>query len=101
MEQLDPSPIHVCLVVVFANYIHIIFYICSKVKMDTVIEVWKEDEQNELSRVTAAGMKAILASPWYLGYSLYGSDWHRHYNQEPLNFNGLLLFSERCITLRA
>jgi hexosaminidase len=62
-----------------------------QVLSDTVIEVWKGGEKDELAKVTAAGLKAILASPWYLDYISYGNDWVKYYNEEPLNFNGKLL----------
>jgi len=55
---------------------------------ETVIEVWKGGEKDELAKVTAAGLKTILASPWYLDYISYGKDWSNYYKEEPLNFNG-------------
>jgi hexosaminidase len=57
----------------------------------------------ELSAVTAAGLKAILASPWYLDYISYGADWSKYYTAEPLNFNGteaqkaLVMGGEACL----
>jgi len=54
-----------------------------------VIEVWKAGSQQELANVTASGLKAILASPWYLDYISYGADWTKYYQAEPLNFNGM------------
>ena len=42
----------------------------------------------ELSLVTAAGLNAVLASPWYLTHITYGADWVGYYRVEPLTFNG-------------
>jgi len=55
---------------------------------DAVIEVWKSGEWHELSAVTAAGLKAVLASPWYLSQIAYGANWVKYYHVEPLSFNG-------------
>ena len=57
-----------------------------------VVEVWKSNEWRELSDVTAAGLKALLASPWYLSHIRYGGDWIDYYNVEPLSFNGTSVF---------
>jgi len=57
-----------------------------------VVEVWKSGSQQELAKVTASGLKTILASPWYLDYISYGADWKKYYTAEPLNFNGRPVF---------
>ena len=50
---------------------------------------WSSVEwERELARVTGAGLRAILSSPWYLNYINYGSDWTKFYLVEPLNFSG-------------
>ena len=43
-----------------------------------------------MAKVTAAGLKAILSSPWYLDYISTGPDWRKYYQVEPLNFPGKL-----------
>jgi len=63
--------------------------IAVQILPDTVVEVWKGGSEDELSKVTAGGFKAILSSPWYLDYISYGSDWRKYYTVEPLNFNGI------------
>jgi len=67
-----------------------------QVHPDTVVEVWKGGSEQELSKVTASGLKAILASPWYLDYISYGSDWRKYYTAEPLNFNGTFMLFLCC-----
>jgi len=65
-----------------------------------VIEVWKDSEWNEMSAVTAAGLKAVLASPWYLNRISFGADWVSYYNVEPLSFNGrCMLDLVNCLIL--
>jgi hexosaminidase len=74
-----------------------------QVHPDTVVEVWKGGYQQELSDVTAAGLKTIISTPWYLDYISYGSDWQNYYKVEPTNFNGtaaqkaLLIGGEACL----
>ena len=41
-----------------------------------------------MSKVTLAGHRAILSSPWYLNYLHYGPDWTNFYLVEPQNFTG-------------
>ena len=64
----------------------------------TVVHVWKNPfsaGQQELARVTAAGFKALLSAGWYLNYEAYvsGGQWTTYYNNDPLNFTGMALFS--------
>ena len=58
---------------------------------DTVIHVWKGGWQNELAKVTARKLRALISTPWYLDYISYGPDWHNYYATEPLSFNGLFI----------
>ncbi|KAG8144962.1 hypothetical protein E2320_013352 [Naja naja] len=53
-----------------------------------VIHVWKGKFQQEMSRVTEAGFRALLSSPWYLNIISYGQDWLEAYQIEPLDFEG-------------
>ncbi|XP_056395945.1 beta-hexosaminidase subunit beta isoform X1 [Hyla sarda] len=76
----------------------------DKINPDTIVEVWKgENYQEELYKVTDAGLSAILSSPWYLDYISYGQDWQKYYKVEPLNFNGtaqqkeLVIGGEACL----
>ncbi|XP_048875037.1 beta-hexosaminidase subunit beta isoform X1 [Brienomyrus brachyistius] len=77
-----------------------------KLKPDTVIQVWKGNEQkyqSELASVTAAGFRALLSSPWYLNRISYGQDWQQFYKTDPYNFNGtdaqkkLVVGGEACM----
>jgi hexosaminidase len=56
--------------------------------MDTVIDVWKGNWQNEMKAVTSGGFKTILSSCWYLDHISYGTDWHQYYACDPQSFNG-------------
>ncbi|KAM8892826.1 beta-hexosaminidase subunit alpha isoform 1-T1 [Spinachia spinachia] len=58
---------------------------------DTVLHIWKgkpASYQAELSRMTKAGMKVLLAAPWYINHISYGQDWREYYNVQPLDFPG-------------
>ncbi|XP_056273529.1 beta-hexosaminidase subunit alpha [Pseudoliparis swirei] len=58
---------------------------------DTVLHIWKGTPANykrELSKMTKAGMRVLLAAPWYINHISYGQDWRNYYNVQPLNFSG-------------
>ena len=56
---------------------------------DTVVDVWKGGWNDTLARVTKAGYKAVLSSPWYLNYHrATHEDWTDYYLIEPTNFTG-------------
>ncbi|CAI8007265.1 Beta-hexosaminidase subunit beta [Geodia barretti] len=55
---------------------------------NTVIDVWKKGWEDEMKRVTASGLHAILSTCWYLNDISYGADWTKYYQCDPQNFNG-------------
>jgi len=64
-----------------------------KLQKDAFVQVWKDtdtgmDYKQELEKVTAAGHKAILSSPWYLNRIKYGFDWPDLYTVDPHDFPG-------------
>ncbi|KAF7663274.1 hypothetical protein LDENG_00215050 [Lucifuga dentata] len=55
----------------------------------SVVEVWREGcYLCEVRRVTKAGLRVILASPWYLDQPGPTHDWARYYTVRPLHFKG-------------
>lgn len=66
---------------------------------DTVVNIWKTTPQPalEMSKVTAAGYKAISSSCWYLNRIAYGENWQSYYMCDPqvsqLNAQLILLCS--------
>jgi len=63
-----------------------------KVRPDTIIQVWREEEPvrytKEMELITGAGFRALLSAPWYLNHITYGPDWRQIYMVEPLEFKG-------------
>ena len=54
-----------------------------------VVEVWKmECYRCKMRKVTKAGLRAILAAPWYLDLPGPTHEWARYYNVQPLAFKG-------------
>ncbi|TNN86910.1 Beta-hexosaminidase subunit alpha [Liparis tanakae] len=63
----------------------------DEIPKNTVLHIWKGTPANyrkELSKMTKAGMRVLLAAPWYINHISYGQDWHNYYNVQPLNFSG-------------
>lgn len=55
----------------------------------SVVEVWKDGcYLCEVRRVAKAGLRVILASPWYLDQPGPTHDWARYYTVWPLAFKG-------------
>ncbi|XP_041795125.1 beta-hexosaminidase subunit alpha [Chelmon rostratus] len=58
---------------------------------DTVLHIWKgvpAKYKEELSSITKAGMRVLLAAPWYINHISYGQDWRNYYTVQPQNFSG-------------
>ncbi|XP_067931387.1 beta-hexosaminidase subunit alpha-like isoform X2 [Watersipora subatra] len=76
-----------------------------KLANDTVVNIWKTTPQPalEMSKVTAAGYKAISSSCWYLNRIAYGENWQSYYMCDPQDFNGtdtqkaLVMGGEGCM----
>lgn len=71
---------------------------------NTIIHVWKDDYDRELSEITRRGYKALLSSCWYLDHVGSGGDWIKFYEEcNPFNFSGtpmqkrLVLGGEACM----
>ncbi|XP_030586717.1 beta-hexosaminidase subunit alpha isoform X1 [Archocentrus centrarchus] len=63
----------------------------ERIPKDTVLHIWKGDPASyeaELSRITKAGYRVLLAAPWYINHISYGQDWRNYYTIQPLNFSG-------------
>ncbi|XP_041652472.1 beta-hexosaminidase subunit alpha [Cheilinus undulatus] len=63
----------------------------EQIPKDTVLHIWKglpAKYQDELSKITKAGMRVLLAAPWYINHISYGQDWRNYYTVQPLNFSG-------------
>ena len=56
---------------------------------DTIVEVWKNQYELELSKVTWRGFKTLLSSCWYLSDISYGIDWPKYYTCDPHEFIGI------------
>ncbi|XP_036005244.1 beta-hexosaminidase subunit alpha isoform X2 [Fundulus heteroclitus] len=70
----------------------------------SVVEVWKQGcYLCEVRRVVKAGLRVILASPWYLDQPGPTHNWARYYNVWPLAFKGteeqkrLVIGGEVCL----
>ncbi|KAL0968895.1 hypothetical protein UPYG_G00273300 [Umbra pygmaea] len=63
----------------------------EQIPVDTVLHIWKGSPtqiQQELSSITLAGYRVILAAPWYINHITIGQDWTIYYSIQPLNFTG-------------
>uniref|UniRef100_A0A3Q3MM01 Beta-hexosaminidase n=1 Tax=Labrus bergylta TaxID=56723 RepID=A0A3Q3MM01_9LABR len=63
----------------------------ERIPKDTVLHIWKgvpAKIKEELSRITKAGMRVLLAAPWYINHISYGQDWRNYYTVQPQNFSG-------------
>lgn len=64
----------------------------SQIPKDTVLHIWKglpASYAAELSAITKAGYRVLLAAPWYINHISYGQDWRNYYTVQPLNFSGV------------
>uniref|UniRef100_A0AAX7UC43 Beta-hexosaminidase n=1 Tax=Astatotilapia calliptera TaxID=8154 RepID=A0AAX7UC43_ASTCA len=63
----------------------------ERIPKDTVLHIWKglpASYAAELSAITKAGYRVLLAAPWYINHISYGQDWRNYYTVQPLNFSG-------------
>ncbi|XP_074488932.1 beta-hexosaminidase subunit alpha [Sebastes fasciatus] len=63
----------------------------ERIPKDTVLHIWKGTPASykaELSKMTKAGMRVLLAAPWYINHISYGQDWRNYYTVQPRNFSG-------------
>ncbi|XP_047453209.1 beta-hexosaminidase subunit alpha isoform X1 [Mugil cephalus] len=63
----------------------------ERIPKDTVLHIWKgvpAKYQEELSKITQAGKRVLLAAPWYINHISYGQDWRNYYTVQPQNFSG-------------
>lgn len=66
----------------------------AQIPKDTVLHIWKgvpAAYQKELSRITRAGKRVLLAAPWYINHISYGQDWRNYYTVQPQNFSGVCM----------
>ncbi|XP_069556961.1 beta-hexosaminidase subunit beta isoform X1 [Brachyistius frenatus] len=77
-----------------------------KLKQDTIIHVWKGNQQqyqSEMANVTSSGYQTLLSTPWYLNRISYGQDWYGFYKVDPQDFKGtdaqkkLVIGGEACL----
>ncbi|RVE44705.1 hypothetical protein evm_010663 [Chilo suppressalis] len=50
---------------------------------DTIVQVWKYDWVNEMTRILKTGRKLIFSSSWYLDHLKTGGDWIDYYLADP------------------
>lgn len=78
--------------VTITQIVHVNLTVYSLVLQRTslsVVEVWKHGcYLCELRRVVKAGLRVILASPWYLDQPGPTHNWARYYTVWPLAFKG-------------
>lgn len=63
----------------------------ERIPKDIVLHIWKglpAQYEAELSRMTKAGMRVLLAAPWYINHISYGQDWRNYYTVQPQSFPG-------------
>ncbi|XP_042352757.1 beta-hexosaminidase subunit alpha [Plectropomus leopardus] len=63
----------------------------ERIPKDTVLHIWKGTPASykaEQSKMTKAGMRVLLAAPWYINHISYGQDWRNYYTVQPRNFSG-------------
>ncbi|KAG7276262.1 hypothetical protein CRUP_018644 [Coryphaenoides rupestris] len=63
----------------------------ERIPKETVLQIWKglpAIYKAEMSKMTKAGYRVLLAAPWYINHIAYGQDWRISYNVHPQNFSG-------------